>query len=124
MPIRSRPGYRSEPAKTFKDVTLSYYIPYFGELLKYLCEKSFATDIIYIFPQHWVAEFYVGNISREFGQQIVEPWIAAWTQRHRPFDIKPPHVEYKEIENVMILTVPLASAETTKIGVRVERGEI
>jgi hypothetical protein len=102
-------------AKDFRDSTLSRSLPYFAELVEYLCEKSFATDVITVCTGHWRAKFYVGNVSKEFGEQIIMPWVTAWSLRNRPFDIKLPRAAYREEENCMILIVPLASQETVTL---------
>lgn len=109
-------------AKDFRDSTLSRSLPYFAELVEYLCEKSFATDIINVCPGHWRAKFYVKNTSKEFGEQVIMPWVVAWSKRNRFCGIKLPRAEYKEVENCMILIVPLAIEETVVMEMHAMRG--
>ena len=89
---------------------LSQAITYFGDVIKYLREKSFASEITYYCTDHWTIEFLVKDVSKEFVQQVIKPWVANWSERVRPQDVGVIRYKY-DLGSWVVISIPLAASE-------------
>jgi hypothetical protein len=98
-------------------------LPYFGEAIKYLREKSFASQITYYATDDWVIRLLVKDVTPKFGKKVIEPWLVKWSKRVRPEDVGVIHSTYNSFR-WMTINIPLAESEILKIHeyIRVSEG--
>jgi len=89
------------------------YFTYFVEVTKYLCEKTFTDTLVWVpSKKYYQISATVPNISKEFGQQIIEPWLLKWSDEHRGGNKpKAPYLKYNKNSGVTTVVIPLTLFE-------------
>jgi hypothetical protein len=98
----------------FNGYRLSQALPYFGEAIKYLREKSFASEITYYCRDDWEIRFLVKDVTKDFGKKVIEPWLVEWSKRVRPGNAEVISATYKGYE-WMIVNIPLTESEILRV---------
>lgn len=98
----------------FNGYRLSQALPYFGEAIKYLREKSFASEITYYATDDWVIRLLVKDVTPKFGKKVIEPWLVKWSKRVRPKDVGVIHSTYNG-SNWMTINIPLTESEILRV---------
>lgn len=92
---------------------LSAVFTYFTEVTKYLCEKTFTDSLVWTPSKKYnQISTTVPNVSKEFGQQVIEPWLLAWSDEHRGGTrIKAPYLKYHDKSGTATVVIPLTLFE-------------
>lgn len=91
---------------------MSMLFPHFEELFGYLCEKSFANSLTWI-PSRKLGQISVEvpNITKEFGQQVIIPWLIQWSNKFRGDNIRVPYLRYNVKHSCATVVIPLVPKE-------------
>lgn len=91
---------------------LSVLFPYFEKVFDYLCEKCFVESLTWIpSSKRGQVSVEIPNISKEFGQQIIAPWLIQWSTKFRGDDTKVPYLRYNVKYDIATIVIPLGPKE-------------
>ena len=84
---------------------------YFEEVSRYVCDKMF-TDFAYWYPNNanTALQIDVVDISKEFGEEVIKPWLAGWHERNKRMSAKAPYLKYLK-NNTARIIIPLVAEE-------------
>ena len=84
---------------------------YFQEVAEYICEKMFI-NVAFWYSNSKKTEVHIDvvELSKEFGEQIIMPWLAGWHERNKRVSVKAPHLKYLK-NNAARIIIPLTVEE-------------
>ena len=96
----------------FKDrFMLDMLFNYFRDVSRYVCDKMF-TDVVYWYPNTKQTAVYLDivELSKEFGEEVIKPWLAGWHERNKRMSAKAPYLKYLK-NNTARIIIPLTKEE-------------